>query len=119
MTTNLFGGVVETVFDALKNLFNGLSYDIVFAVAVGLMLVCVIVAGIRIHFSFEKVAVRSIKKMNKYLLGIIGINEDNLLAFHKNLQKMPQKIRERWQLYILEREGLPSRYLCSPCRSSF
>ncbi len=111
MTTNLFGGVIESAFDALKNLFNGLSYDIVFAVAVGLMVAFVIVAAIRIRFSFEKTAVRSIKKMNKYMLNIIGINEDNLLAFHKNLQKMPQKIRERWQLYILEREGLPSRYL--------
>ncbi len=111
MSRFLLGDLIDGVFNFFKNTFEGLSFDILFGIILGSMLAVIAVALLRIAFSYEKKTLRGIKKANRYLYKTPAITEENLAEFHKYMKKMPNRIRERWQLFVLEREGLPSNYL--------
>ncbi|MBR1925608.1 MAG: hypothetical protein IJ837_02005 [Clostridia bacterium] len=111
MSGYLMGNVIYGFYNFLQDIFKGVDFDWLFFIGIGLTLVFIIAGFIRMAFSFERKTTRCINKINRYLLQKPAITDDNLVEFHKMLQKMPRRIRDRWQLYILERDGLPSRYL--------
>ena len=111
MSGYLMGNVIYGFYNFLKNVFRGVDFDWIFFIGIGLTLLFIIVSFVRMAFSFERKTTRCVNRINRYLLQKPAITDDNLVEFHKLLQKMPRRIRDRWQLYILERDGLPSRYL--------
>ena len=111
MSGYLMGNVIYGFYNFLKNIFRGVDFDWIFFIGIGLTLLFIIVSFVRMAFSFERKTTRCVNRINRYLLQKPAITDDNLVEFHKLLQKMPRRIRDRWQLYILERDGLPSRYL--------
>lgn len=111
MSGFLLNDAVYSFFNFLESLFKGADFNWLFFIGIGVMAVLIVVGIVRMATSFERKTTRCINKINRYLLQNPSITEDNLVVFHRFLQKMPRRIRDRWQLYILERDGLPSRYL--------
>ena len=111
MSGFLMGDAITSLYDFLKSVLKGVEFGYVFYTGIGLMALFIIIGIVRMARCFEKRTTKCINKINRYLLQNPEITEDNLVTFHKFLQKMPARIRDRWQLYILEREGLPSKYL--------
>lgn len=111
MSGFLLNDAVYSFFNFLESLFKGADFNWLFFIGIGIMAVLIVVGIVRMATSFERKTTRCINKINRYLLQNPSITEDNLVVFHRFLQKMPRRIRDRWQLYILERDGLPSRYL--------
>ena len=77
----------------------------------GAMLLFIIVSSICLIWCYESRALRAIKKVNKYLKTNSKITDTNLVEFHNYMKRLPQRMRDRWQLFMLEREGLPSKYM--------
>ncbi len=111
MSGFLMGNAIYNFFEFLRSIFKNAELNYVFFIGIGFMAAFIIVGIVRMVNSFERKTTKCINKINRYLLQNPEITEDNLVVFHKFLQKMPTRIRDRWQLYILEREGLPSKYL--------
>ncbi len=111
MNSYLLGSAIDDIYNFFFSAFRGLDYDIIFGIGVGLLAVFFVIGFFRSVFCYESKTLRGLNKINKYLLQNPAINESNLVAFHNLIKKMPSKIRDRWQLYVLERDGLPSRYL--------
>lgn len=107
----LIGDAIYSFFEFLRSIFKNAELNYIFFSGIGIMAVLIIIGIVRMARSFERRTTKCMNKINRYLLQNPEITEDNLVEFHKYLQKMPARIRDRWQLYILEREGLPSKYL--------
>ena len=101
----------ESVFGFLQTLMTGLSMDLLLLVALGIIFIVVVAGSFRVGFSYENRAMRRIRKINKYLIRNPVVTDQNLVEFHHQMKKLPRRIRDRWQLFMLEREGSPSRYL--------
>ncbi len=108
---NLLGNFLDDIFNFFARIFKGANFDIIFGLGIGLMAIAVIIGIIKTTNCYEGKTIRGLNRINKYLLQNPAITEENLITFHNYIKKMPQKIRDRWQLYVLERDGLPSRYL--------
>lgn len=100
------------VFDSIENFFatiaDALQFDILMWVFLGIFALLIIMTLIRLRFTYEVRAIRSFKKINKYFLKKPYINESNLVEFNRLMKKIPYQLRDRWQYYMLNREGLPS-----------
>ena len=108
---NLGATFVDTILEGFKGILSGMSLDILLFVFAGLMAAIIIASAIRLAFCYESKALRQMKRINKYLKNNPTITDENLVEFHKKMKKLPRRIRDRWQLFMLEREGSPSRYL--------
>ena len=101
-----------SVFDSIENFLatiaEALKFDILLWVFLGVFGVLVIMTLIRLRFTYEVRAIKSFKKINKYFMKKPYINESNLVEFNKLMKKIPYQLRDRWQFYMLNREGLPS-----------
>ena len=100
------------VFDSIENFFatiaDALQFDILMWVFLGILVLLVVMTLIRLRFTYEVRAIKSFKKINKYFLKKPYINESNLVEFNRLMKKIPYQLRDRWQFYMLNREGLPS-----------
>lgn len=114
MSVNLLGAdILTSVFYFFRGAFKGINFNIVFGISIGLMVLFVVIASIKTAKCYESKTIKGINKINRYLLQNPAITEENLITFHGYIKKMTKRIRDRWQLYVLERDGLPSRYLTS------
>jgi len=111
MIGNLIASSIDDMFNFFYASFQNLNFDIIFWVGIGLMLGFSLMSIIKMSVCYEAKTIRGIKRINRYLLQNPSITEENLVTFHNYIKKMPQRIRDRWQLFVLERDGLPSRYL--------
>ena len=99
------------IVDFFKSLVSGINLDTVLFISVGLLAVVFVASIFRLVWCYESRAIRQMHKINRYLKANPKINDSNLVEFHKKMRKLPRKFRDRWQLFMLEREGSPSRYL--------
>lgn len=113
MISRLLAGsdFMESVFSFLQNAMASVNIDYLLLIALGIIAVVIIIGALRVVCSYESVAMRRIRKVNKYLLKNNVVTDENLVEFHQQMKKLPRRIRDRWQLFMLEREGMPSRYL--------
>lgn len=102
---------MDSVFTLFQQAMSAVTVDILLVIAMALIMLVIIIGALRVIFSYESVAMRKIRKVNKYLLKNPVVTDANLVEFHRNMKKLPRRIRDRWQLFMLEREGSPSRYL--------
>ena len=95
----------------MESLVNTLSLEMLLIIFGGVMLGLILINIISLIWSYESRSLRAIKRINKYLVRHPAINDSNLVEFNSKMKKLPMRIRERWQLFMLERVGSPSRYL--------
>ncbi|MEG1499882.1 MAG: hypothetical protein RR400_02305, partial [Clostridia bacterium] len=74
-------------------------------------LALIIYFAIKSHFAYEMRLIRSIDRINIYLLNNSYVNETNLIEFNKKMKKVPKILRYHWQQYMLFREKAPSFYM--------
>ena len=103
--------VVDSIVGFLQSLLEGLDMGSLLYIFGGIMLGIILISIVRLIWCYEDRAMRAMKHINKYLKNNPKINDDNLVEFHKKMKKLPRRIRDRWQLFMLEREGSPSRYM--------
>ena len=107
---SMLGGVLESIQEFLVNITQ-VSPDILLYLFGGLELLFILSSVVRLIWCYEDRSMRAMKRINKYLKTNSKVNDDNLIEFHKKMKKLPRRIRDRWQLFMLEREGSPSRYM--------
>ena len=109
--TETGGSVVDSIVGFLQSILEGLDMGSLLYIFGGIMVGVILLSCIRLIWCYEDRAMRAMKHINKYLKNNPKINDDNLVEFHKKMKKLPRRIRDRWQLFMLEREGSPSRYM--------
>ncbi len=102
---------LDTIVGFFKGIVSGLNLDALMFISVGVLAVILVVATFRLVWSYEGRAIRQMHRINKYLKTNPKINDANLVEFHSKMRKLPRRFRDRWQLFMLEREGSPSRYM--------
>ena len=78
---------------------------------VGIMILAVIVLGTLVKKSYENKILKSVNKLNKYFLSKPFITEENLVEFNLKMKKVPKVLRNNWQIYMLNREDAPTKYI--------
>lgn len=97
--------------DLMSSVVNTLTLDTLLYIFGGILIGLIIINTVGLIWSYEEKSMRAIKKINKYLVKHPAVNDSNLVEFNNRMKKLPLRIRERWQLFMLERVGSPSRYL--------
>lgn len=104
--------IVDSVRNFVVNLFVTLAQQWFWAaIFVGLMLAAVVVMVALIRASYENKLLKSINKLNKYFLAKPFITEENLVEFNLKMKKVPKTLRNSWQIYMLNREDGPTKYI--------
>ncbi len=80
-------------------------------VFVGIMILAVVVLGSLVKNSYENRILKSVNKLNKYFLAKPFITEENLVEFNLKMKKVPKVLRNNWQIYMLNREDEPTKYI--------
>ena len=102
---------MDGMFGLFQTAMEAVTVDLLMFIALGALVLTIIIGALRVVFSYESVAMRKIRRINKYLVKNPVVTDGNLVEFHRQMKKLPRRIRDRWQLFMLEREGSPSRYL--------
>lgn len=102
---------VDSILEFFVSLSSSIGLDILMVIFVSLMAVVFIASIIRLIWCYESRAIRQMRKINKYLKENPKINDSNLVEFHNKMRHLPRRFRDRWQLFMLEREGSPSKYM--------
>lgn len=105
------GATNSSLVEFFQSVIGSLSIDTILFIFAGVMAVVIVASILRLIWCYETRAMRQMKKINKYLKDNPKITESNLVEFHKRMRRLPRRFRDRWQLFMLEREGSPSRYL--------
>ncbi len=111
MKSALLASFFDTIENFLATVADTLKFDVLLYIFAGLFVLLVIMTIIRLRFTYEVRAIKSFKKINKYFLKKPYINESNLVEFNRLMKKIPYQLRDRWQYFMLNREGLPSGYM--------
>ncbi|MBQ7602534.1 MAG: hypothetical protein IJU58_00065 [Clostridia bacterium] len=101
----------NSLLDFFSSLVASIDYSILLYVFAGIMLFTIVVSAIGLLWSYEERCMRVIRKINNYLSKHPTVNDNNIVAFNNLMKKLPRRVRDRWQLFMLERDGSPSRYL--------
>lgn len=80
-------------------------------ILIGLSLLSVIVIAVLIKCSYENRILKSVNKLNKYFLSKPFITDENLVEFNLKMKKVPKVLRNAWQVYMLNREDEPTKYI--------
>ena len=105
------GATNSSLVEFFQSVIGSLSIDTILFIFAGVMAVVIVASILRLIWCYETRAMRQMKKINKYLKDNPKITESNLVEFHKRMRRLPRRFRDRWQLFMLEREGSPSRYM--------
>lgn len=111
MKSALLASAFDSLDNFLSTIADALQYDVLLYIFIGLFALLVIMTIIRLRFTYEVRAIKSFKKINNYFLKKPYINDSNLVEFNRLMKKIPYQLRDRWQYFMLNREGLPSSYM--------
>lgn len=111
MKSALLASAFDSLDNFLSTIADALQYDVLLYIFIGLFALLVIMTIIRLRFTYEVRAIKSFKKINNYFLKKPYINDSNLVEFNRLMKKIPYQLRDKWQYFMLNREGLPSSYM--------
>lgn len=101
----------DSLLDFFTSLVASIDYSTLLYIFAGVMLGLILISAFGLLWSYEERCMRAIRKINKYLSKHSSVNDNNIVAFNTLMKKLPRRVRDRWQLFMLERDGTPSRYL--------
>lgn len=111
MKSALLASTFDSIENFLATIADALQFDVLLYIFIGLLALLIIMTVVRLRFTYEVRAISSFKKINKYFLRKPYINDSNLVEFNRLMKKIPYQLRDRWQYFMLNREGLPSSYM--------
>lgn len=103
--------IFDSIYTFIESIADTLQYEYLLYIVLGIFVFYAILIFIKTRFSYEVRAIRGFKKIIKYFLKKPFINESNLVEFNRKMKKLPYQLRDRWQYFMLNREGLPSDYM--------
>ena len=111
MVSGLGANVLDYIVSFFASLASMITVDFLVYGIAALFGVFLIYGIVRVLRSYEIHSLRAIKSINKYLIKNPHVKDSNLIEFNGQMRKLPTRMRERWQLYMLERDGGPSKYM--------
>ncbi len=113
---NQFGATGAEIVDSVRIFFEKVSavfvelwyWPVIF---LGLMILSVVVMSFLVRFSYENRILKSVNKLNKYFLSKPYITDENLVEFNLKMKKVPKVLRTNWQIFMLNREDEPTKYI--------
>ena len=103
--------IFDTVANIIKDAANALGFQYFAAIILGLVLLAMIVMIMGIRSSYESKILRSIDRFNKYFAKKPFITDENLVEFNAKMKVVPKTLRTRWQMYMLNRDDAPTKYI--------
>ncbi len=103
--------IFEVVADGVRFAAQQLGMQYTAIICLGLILLAIIVIIQSIRSSYETRILKSIDKFNKYFSKQPFINDENLVEFNARMKKVPRILRNRWQMFMLNREDVPTKYI--------
>jgi|GEM_PF-2801659 len=103
--------LMDHLYAFFKSLAELITAEIFGYCVAGLLGILLIYGIVRISRSYEVRSLKAIKKITKYLESNPQVKDSTLVEFHKQMQRLPAGMRDRWHLYMLERDGAPSNYM--------
>ncbi|MCL2539967.1 MAG: hypothetical protein FWE53_00835 [Firmicutes bacterium] len=103
--------IMEYLISFFATVAEIVTIDYVLYGVLGLFAAFLIYGIVRVCLAYELRSLRAIKKINKYLIKNPQVKDTTLIDFNGQMRKLPKRMRERWQLYMLERDGVPSKYM--------
>ena len=104
-------GFLNVFLNGLRETIASIGLEQFLYIFGGAILLYILISVISLIWCYESRALRAIKKVNKYLKANSKITDTNLVEFHNCMKRLPQRMRDRWQLFMLERDGTPSKYM--------
>ena len=103
--------IFNIVADGIEYAATKLGMQYIGLIALGITLLAIIVIIQSIRSSYETRVLKSIDKFNKYFSKQPFINDENLVEFNAKMKKVPRVLRNRWQMFMLNREEVPTKYI--------
>ncbi len=103
--------IFDTIADGIKYAATQLGLQYIALIALGIIILAIIVIIQSIRSSYETKILKSVDKFNKYFSKQPFINDENLVEFNARMKKVPRILRNRWQMYMLNREDAPTKYI--------
>ncbi len=111
--TNFLGAlqIFNTIGDFMQEAARVVSWEYLLYGGVGLIVLLMLIAFIRIRYTYEVKLFKAVNRMNKYFSKTPYINEENIVEVNNKFKKVPHSFRYAWQQFMLNRDKLPSDYL--------
>ena len=103
-----FFDAIVSGFQGIANML-GLSSIAVFCLVIVIAAFLVLIVIIRT--SYETKLLKAIEDFNHYFHEKPSITDENLVEFNNKMKEAPRVLRNRWQVFILNREEGPSKYI--------
>ena len=103
--------VFDTVASIIKSAAEFLGLQYLALIVLGLFFLAMLVMIMGIKSSYESKILKSIDKFNKYFSKKPFITDENLVAFNAKMKNVPKTLRTRWQMYMLNRDDAPTKYI--------
>lgn len=101
----------DAIISALSGIANALGFAYLAAIFIGAILVALLIAIVITRTSYETKLLKAIDGFNAYLRGKPYIGDDNLIEFNNRMKAAPGVLRNRWQMFVLNREDGISKYI--------
>lgn len=103
--------IFDTVANIIRDAANTLGFQYFAIIILGLILLAMLVMIMGIRSSYESKILKSIDKFNKYFVKKPFITDENLVEFNARMKVVPKTLRTRWQMYMLNRDDAPTKYI--------
>ena len=103
--------IFDTVASIIKSAAEFLGLQYLALIVLGLFFLAMLVMIMGIKSSYESKILKSIDKINKYFSKKPFITDENLVEFNGKMKNVPKTLRTRWQMYMLNRDDAPTKYI--------
>ena len=101
----------EAIASVLKSIANAFGFAYLSAIFIGAILVALLVAIVITRLSYETKLLKTIDGFNAYLRTKPYVADDNLIEFNNRMKAAPGVLRNRWQMFVLNREDGVQKYI--------
>ena len=103
--------IFDTVANIIRSAADFLGFQYLAIIILGLMLLAMLIMIMGIRSSYESKILKSIDRFNKYFSKKPFITDENLVEFNSKMKDVPKTLRTRWQMYMLNRDDAPTKYI--------
>lgn len=103
--------IFDTVANIIRSAADFLGFQYLAIIILGLMLLAMLIMIMGIRSSYESKILKSIDRFNKYFSRKPFITDENLVEFNSKMKDVPKTLRTRWQMYMLNRDDAPTKYI--------
>ncbi|MDR0850120.1 MAG: hypothetical protein LBN07_01390 [Christensenellaceae bacterium] len=101
----------DAITSALSGIANALGFAYLAAIFIGAILVALLITILITRMSYETKLLKAIDGFNAYLRSKPYVGDDNLIEFNNRMKAAPGVLRNRWQMFVLNREDGIAKYI--------